>query len=127
MFNLFKRGNFSLFWFGEMISVIGDHISLIAFPWLVLQMTDSAALTGLVFAVQGVPRAILMLAGGALVDRTSPRLVILITNGLRMLLVLSLAYMIHQDTVQVGTVFILAFAFGVADAFFYPASTSILP
>ena len=127
MFNLFKRGNFSLFWFGEMISVIGDHISLIAFPWLVLQMTDSAALTGLVFAVQGVPRAILMLAGGALVDRTSPRLVILITNGLRMMLVLSLAYMIHQDTVQVGTVFILAFAFGVADAFFYPASTSILP
>jgi MFS family permease len=127
MFNLFKRGNFSLFWFGEMISVIGDHISLIAFPWLVLQMTDSAALTGLVFAVQGVPRAALMLAGGALVDRTSPRLVILITNGLRMLLVLSLAYMIHQDTVQVGTVFILAFAFGVADAFFYPASTSILP
>ena len=127
MFNLFKRGNFSLFWFGEMISVIGDHISLIAFPWLVLQMTDSAALTGLVFAVQGVPRAILMLAGGALVDRTSPRLVILITNGLRMLLVLSLAYMIHQDTVQVGIVFMLAFAFGVADAFFYPASTSILP
>ena len=127
MFNLFKRGNFSLFWFGEMISVIGDHISLIAFPWLVLQMTDSAALTGLVFAVQGVPRAALMLAGGALVDRTSPRLVILITNGLRMLLVLSLAYMIHQDTVQVGTVFLLAFAFGVADAFFYPASTSILP
>ena len=127
MFNLFKRGNFSLFWFGEMISVIGDHISLIAFPWLVLQMTDSAALTGLVFAVQGVPRAVLMLAGGALVDRTSPRLVILITNGLRMLLVLSLAYMIHQDTVQVGTVFLLAFAFGVADAFFYPASTSILP
>ena len=75
-----------------MISVIGDHISLIAFPWLVLQMTDSAALTGLVFAVQGVPRAALMLAGGALVDRTSPRLQILITNGLRMLLVLSLAY-----------------------------------
>ena len=54
-----------------MISVIGDQISLIAFPWLVLQMTNSAALTGLVFAVQGIPRAVLMLAGGALVDRTA--------------------------------------------------------
>ena len=127
MFNLFKNRNFSLFWFGEMASVIGDHISLIAFPWLVLQMTDSAAMTGLVFAVQGIPRALLMLAGGAVVDRTSPRLVILVTNGLRMLLVMSLAYMISQDNVEVGTVFIMAFAFGIADAFFYPASTSIIP
>ena len=127
MFSLFKKKNFSLFWFGEMASVIGDHISLIAFPWLVLQMTGSAALTGLVFAVQGIPRAILMLAGGALVDRTSPRLVILITNALRMILVMSLAFMIYNDSVQVATVFMLAFAFGIADAFFYPASTSIMP
>ena len=127
MFSLFKKRNFSLFWFGEMASVIGDHISLIAFPWLVLQMTGSAALTGLVFAVQGIPRAILMLAGGALVDRTSPRLVILITNALRMILVMSLAFMIYNDAVQVATVFMLAFAFGIADAFFYPASTSIMP
>ena len=127
MFSLFKNRNFSLFWFGEMASVIGDHISQKAFPWLVLQMTNSAILTGLVFAVQGIPRAILMLAGGALVDRTSPRLVILATNALRMILVMSLAYMIYNDAVQVTTVFILAFAFGVADAFFYPASTSIIP
>jgi len=61
------------------------------------------------------------------VDRTSPRLVILITNGLRMLLVMALAYMIYQDTVEVLTVFMMAFAFGIADAFFYPASTSIIP
>ena len=127
MLSLFKKRNFSLFWFGEMASVIGDHISLIAFPWLVLQMTGSPALTGLVFAVQGIPRAILMLAGGALVDRTSPRLVILVTNALRMTLVMSLAFMIYNDAVQVGTVFVLAFAFGIADAFFYPASTSIMP
>ena len=127
MFSLLRKPNFFLFWFGEMASVIGDHISLIAFPWLVLQMTDSAALTGLVFAVQGVPRAILMLAGGALVDRTSPRLVILVTNALRMLLVMYIAYMIYIDSMHVTTVFVLAFAFGVADAFFYPASTSIIP
>ena len=127
MLELFKKRNFSLFWFGEMISVIGDQISLIAFPWLILQMTDSAALTGLVFAVQGIPRAVLMLAGGALVDRTSPRLMMIISNALRLLLVFSLAYMISQDTADISIVFIMAFAFGVADAFFYPASISILP
>jgi MFS family permease len=127
MFSLFKDRNFSIFWFGEMVSVIGDHISMLAFPWLVLQMTGSATLTGLVFAVQGVPRAFLMLAGGVMVDRTSPKAVMVASNGLRMLLVMSLAYMISQDNVSIVTVFVMAFAFGVADAFFYPASTSILP
>ena len=127
MFKLFKDRNFVVFWFGEMVSVIGDHISLIAFPWLVLQMTGSAALTGLVFAVQGIPRAVLMLAGGAVVDRTSPRLVMIVTNALRCLLVMYVAYMISQDTVYLASVFLMAFAFGVADAFFYPASTSIIP
>ena len=127
MFRLFKSRNFVIFWFGEMVSVIGDHISLIAFPWLVLQMTGSATLTGLVFAVQGIPRAILMLAGGAVVDRTSPRLVMLVTNALRFFLVMFVAYMINQDTVDLVSVFLMAFTFGVADAFFYPASTSIIP
>ena len=127
MFKLFKNRNFVVFWFGEMVSVIGDHISLIAFPWLVLQMTNSAALTGLVFAVQGIPRAALMLAGGAMVDRTSPRLVMMISNALRFFLVMFVAYMISQDTVDLTSVFLMAFTFGVADAFFYPASTSIIP
>lgn len=102
MFKLFKGRNFVVFWFGEMVSVIGDHISLIAFPWVVLQMTGSAALTGLVFAVQGIPRALLMLAGGAVVDRTSPRLVMIVTNALRWLLVMYVAYMISQDTVDLA-------------------------
>ncbi|MDG1165591.1 MAG: MFS transporter [Porticoccaceae bacterium] len=127
MLKLFKDRNFSLFWFGEMVSVVGDHISLLAFPWLVLQMTGSAALTGLVFAAQGVPRAFLMLAGGILVDRTTPKAVMIGSNALRMLLVMTLAYMITQDIVDIVMVFVMAFAFGVADAFFYPASTSILP
>jgi len=51
----------------------------------------------------------------------------LLSNGLRMLLVVYLAYMISQDTADITSVFLMAFAFGVADAFFYPASTSILP
>ena len=127
MIQLFKDRNFLIFWIGELVSVIGDHISLIAFPWLVLQMTGSPAMTGLVFAAQGLPRAVLMLAGGAVVDRTSPRAVMLATNWIRCALVMTLAYMIFTDTAGPAFVFVIALAFGIADAFFYPASTSIIP
>ena len=118
MIKLFKDRNFSIFWFGEMISVVGDHISLLAFPWLILQMTGSALMTGLVFAVQGIPRAVLMLAGGALVDRTSPRLVMMASNAARLIMVFALAYMIANNMVNTTNVFVIAFFFGIADAFF---------
>lgn len=109
------------------MSVIGDHISLIAFPWLVLQMTGSPFMTGLVFAVQGLPRALLMLPGGALVDRTSPRAVMLWTDIIRLGLTLILVWLLIEDAVTIPVVFALALAFGIADAFFYPATIAILP
>ena len=109
------------------MSVVGDHISLIAFPWLILQMTGSPFMTGLVFAVQGLPRALLMLPGGALVDRTSPRAMMLWTDIIRLVLTLVLVWLLIEDAVTIPAVFALALAFGIADAFFYPATIAILP
>jgi len=127
MLQLFKDRNFLTFWFGEFISVIGDHISIIAFPLLVLQMTGSVAMTGLVFAAQGLPRAVLMLFGGAVVDRTSARTVMIVTNIMRCVLMFIAAWLIHNDTAIIELVFAIAVLFGIVDAFFYPAATAIVP
>lgn len=127
MLQVLKDRNFLTFWIGEFISVVGDHISMIAFPLLVLQMTENVALTGVVFALQGLPRAVLMLYGGAVVDRYSPRLVMMVSNMLRCVLVIVLAYMIYLDTAQIELIILFALLFGLVDAFFYPASVSIVP
>lgn len=127
MLKLFRDRNFFTLWLGEFVSVIGDHISIIAFPFLVLQLTGSPAQMGLVLAAQGLPRAILMLVGGAIVDRSSPRLVMMISNLLRFGLVLLLAYLIYIDQISLTAIFTVAILFGLADAFFYPAATSIVP
>jgi len=127
MLQLFKDRNFLTFWVGEFISVIGDHISLIAFPLLVLQMTENVALTGAVFAAQGLPRAILMLMGGAFVDRYSPRLVMLVTNLVRCCLVMMVAWLVYEDRATTEVIFAVALTFGIVDAFFYPASIAIVP
>ncbi|MCJ9428103.1 MFS transporter [Kordiimonas marina] len=127
MLELFRNRNFLVFWIGQFVSVVGDHVSLIAFPWLTLQLTGSPAMTGLVYAVQGLPRAVLLLAGGAVVDRTSPRAVMLVSNLLRAMLVLALAWLITMDRADITLVFIMALAFGLVDAFFYPAQNAILP
>jgi hypothetical protein len=59
---------FRLLFCGSGISLLGDQFVLIATPWLVLQLTDNS----LVLALEGIPRAVLMLLGGAITDRLSP-------------------------------------------------------
>ena len=69
--------DFRLLWLGESISVVGDQFYLIALPWLVLQLTGSAIALGTVLIVSQVPRVLLILFGGAIADRSSPRLLML--------------------------------------------------
>ncbi|HEU4375941.1 MAG TPA: MFS transporter, partial [Telluria sp.] len=69
---LLRDPNFRWMMGGGVISMLGDQFTLIALPWLVLQMTHDPLTLGLVIAVMGVPRAIFILVGGALVDRYSP-------------------------------------------------------
>ena len=127
MFRLFQDRNFAVFWSGNFISSVGDHVSIIAFPWLVLTLTDSPALMGLVFAAQGVPRAVFMLTGGAIVDQFSPRRVMLICNLVRLLIVCVLSWLMLSDAITVTQVFLFAIAFGLADAFYFPAANAIMP
>lgn len=127
MLKLFRDRNFFILWIGEFVSVIGSHISVVAFPFLVLQLTGSPAQMGLVLAAQGLPRAVLMLVGGAIVDRYSPRMVMMVSNAMRFVLLIVLAGMIDEGMITLPIIYVLAIVFGFADAFFYPAATSIVP
>ena len=127
MLALLKERNFRLLWLGEAISLIGDQFYLIALPWLVLQLTGDAFAMGSVLAVASLPRALFILLGGVLTDRFSPRAVMLNSNLFRMVLVALLTVLILAGQIQLWMLYIFAFVFGLADAFFYPASAAIVP
>lgn len=124
---LFRSRAFRLLWIGELISLLGDQFYLIALPWLVLQLTGDAFAMGLVMALGGIPRAAFMLLGGALTDRFTPRLIMLGSNLLRMVLVALLAALVLSSSIQLWMLYVLALTFGLADAFFFPASSAIIP
>src|SRR5690242_5750631 len=65
--------NYRLWLIGGTISFFGDQFYLVALPWLVLQQTNSAAAMGAILMAGAVPRAFLMLMGGAVSDRISAR------------------------------------------------------
>ncbi|HSK88665.1 MAG TPA: MFS transporter [Anaerolineales bacterium] len=119
--------NFRLLWIGEGVSVLGDHFYMIALPWLVLQLTGDSLAMGTVLALSAIPRALLMLVGGALTDRFSPRGLMLVSNAARFILVSILTGLVFTGRVEMWMIYTLAIAFGVADAFFYPAQSSMPP
>jgi hypothetical protein len=124
---LLRNRNFRRLWAGEAISLLGDQFYLIALPWLVLQLTGEALAVGVVLALAGVPRALFMLVGGALTDRFSPRTVMLASNLLRMALVALLSGLVIGGLIQLWMLYLLALAFGIIDAFFFPAQSAIVP
>lgn len=125
--NIFRQRDFKLLWIGEAISLIGDQFYMIALPWLVLQLTGSALAMGTVLALAGIPRALFMLVGGALTDRFTPRMVMLASNLLRMMLVSLLAVITMVGQIEVWMLYLFALTFGLVDAFFYPAQNAIVP
>ena len=114
-------------WLGTIVSLIGDQFYLVALPWLVLQLTGSGLALGTVLMTTAVPRAVLMLAGGAVIDRFSARRVLIVSALARTLLVGAVAALTWLGMVHLWHVLVLTFMFGVADAFSLPASQAVIP
>lgn len=114
-------------WIGSTISLFGDQFYFVALPWLVLQLTGSSLALGTVLMTAAIPRAALMLVGGAVTDRFSARGVLLASATVRTVLVGLVASLVGLRAIHLWHLYALTFAFGVADAFSFPAGAALLP
>ncbi len=119
--------DFRLLFAGASTSLLGDQFALIATPWLVLKLTGDPMALGIVLALEGVPRAIFMLLGGAITDRLSPRLVMLISDVIRFILTGLMALAVFTGTIQVWMLYAFSLGFGLVAGFAIPAENSIVP
>jgi len=125
--SLFANRDFSLLFGGSSISAFGDQFTLVALPWLVLKLTGDPAALGIVLAVMAFPRAAFMLIGGAIVDRMSPRRVLLGARAVNAACIVVLAALVLIGDIQMWMVYLLALGIGLSTAFAYPAGSAILP
>jgi len=112
---------------GAIISLLGDQFTLVALPWLVLRMTGDTLVLGTVLALLGIPRALFILIGGAVVDRHSPKQVLMLSKHANTVLLGALALLVLFDRLTLPMVYALALGIGLATAFSIPAATSMLP
>ncbi|MFJ4678216.1 MFS transporter [Kitasatospora sp. NPDC088783] len=115
-----------LWWFaGTRVSAVGDAALAAALGWAGAGYGGSAA--GLVLAAVTVPRTVLLLLGGAVVDRYGPRRVALLADAAMVVVVLALALAVVDRAAGGGRWTLIGFALliGTVDAFQLPASGAL--
>jgi MFS family permease len=127
MLNVLSIRDFRLLFAGVSTSLLGDQFALIATPWLVLQLTGDPLALGIVLALEGVPRALFMLFGGAITDRFSPRLIMLVADLIRLGLTTLMAVVVFTGVVQMWMLYAFGLGFGLVAGFAVPAGNSIVP
>src|SRR5579859_2472018 len=115
-----QHRNFRLFWFGQLISLIGTWMQIIGQAWLVLQLTHSAWLLGVVGALQFLPVMLLSLFGGVLADRVPKRKVLLFTQSFALLQATVLWTLVATGEVRIWHVLVLATLLGLTNSLDMP-------
>jgi MFS family permease len=119
--------SFRLLTGGQFASTIGDFCYAVALPWLVLSSHGGAVLLGTVLACYGVPRTVLIPAGGVLADKVGPRTLMLAADVVRCVLVAVLAVLAARHTASLVTLGPIAAVIGAGEGLFIPASYAIMP
>lgn len=107
-----------------MVSLIGTWMQNVGQAWMVLTLTNSAFLLGLVSAAQFLPVLLVSLYAGVIIDRVSKRNLLLLTQSALAVLALALAVLVSTDLIRYWHVLILALLLGLVNAFDMPVRQS---
>ncbi len=120
-FSALRHPEFRLFWIGAFVSNVGSWMQTVAQGWLVLELTDSAFMLGLVGFVGTLPMLVLLLVGGVYADRFDRRRMLIRAMTAMMLFAAILAALTGTGTVRIGHVLGLSLLSGAALAMAAPA------
>jgi MFS family permease len=111
---------------GEFVSSIGDWLYLVALLVIVYQREDSAVVLGIVGALRVAPYVFLSVPAGILVDRVDRRLVLLVTDIARGVVMLGLALLVAVEG-PLWAILVLTLLAASLSTFFGPAIGAYLP
>jgi len=118
---------FRLLFAGQVLSLVGDRVMLVALPFAVLEAGGNVRSVGLVVGAQLVPFLVFALVGGVVSDRSDRRRVLIASDVARLAVQAAGAALLLSGAATPFALGVLAALYGTADAFFQPAFTGLLP
>lgn len=120
-FRSLRVRNFRLFFAGQLVSQVGNWMTLVAQTLLVLRLTDDGVAVGALAACQFLPVLVLGPWSGLLADRTDKRRLLMLVQAYAMAQSFALAALTLSDSPPLLAVYALALAGGCATALDQPA------
>ncbi len=114
-------------WFGQVGHSASLWMEQIVRPVLILQLTDSGLMVGLVVAARMAPMLLFGLLAGVVADRVDRKRVLLATQFVTMSIHFLMAALVLTDVIEPWHVFVTAFVSGSSMAFNQPARQSLIP
>ena len=119
--------DFRLLLSARTISFLGNSFAIVALAFAVLELTGSKADLGYVLAARAIPTLLFLLVGGIWSDRLPRHRVMVVSNivsGASQAAIAILLFSGHAEIWEVATLTAVA---GASSAFFFPASSGIVP
>ncbi len=125
--DLLKFKSYFLVLIANTISRFGDSVDMIAYAWMVYELTGSKILLGTIFAVNAIPGIILSPFAGVFVDHFSKKKVIILGDIGRGLIVSATAALFLTNQLKPWHLFVLTFLTSTIETFVSTAKTSLVP
>jgi MFS family permease len=121
-----RHRNYRLFFIGQLISLIGTWMQMVAQSWLVYRLTGSSFLLGTVGFASQIPVFLLAFIGGAVADRFNRHKIVIATQTAAMILAFILSVLTLTHTVRVWHIVVLAALLGIVNAFDMPGRQAFI-
>ena len=118
---------FSLFFWGQSVSILGDGIFPIALAFAVLDLGGSPTALGIVLLAGILPQTLFVLVGGVWADRLPRRTILLASDIARAVIQVATAALLLSGEARIWHLVVLYALHATASAFFMPAATALIP
>ena len=125
--SLWRNRDFVLLWSGQLISTAGTQVTSLALPLLILAITHSPAQAGIVAACGSLPRFLLALPAGALVDRWDRKRVMIVCDSVQVVALASIPVALALGHLSMIQLYLVALSQGACSVFFWLARLAALP
>ena len=106
---------------------MGDRVYSVALPFLLFELGGDAGQLGQLLATYMVPQVLFLLVGGVLVDRLPRRWTLIVSDLFHVAVLAAVVFLFVGNGLELVHLYVLSALFGLASAFFMPATSSIVP
>ncbi|SFL53988.1 Major Facilitator Superfamily protein [Gracilibacillus orientalis] len=125
--SIFRNRTYMLLLIAGIFAIVGFSMFLTTTTWYIINVIGSPGVLGIALITATVPRLILITFGGVLADKYKKTTIMFSTNLIQAFVLFCIFWLVASDSMTLTWLFIMTGVFGMLDAFFGPASSSLIP